>query len=76
MCVCVCVCVCRIARDPRFERLPCMHKGTYADDCLINRVTQVGNAQESLHNNICLLIPVSDVTASSPPLSSSTSATL
>jgi hypothetical protein len=25
---------------PRFERLPCMHKGTYADDCLISRVTQ------------------------------------
>ena len=39
--VCVRVCVCRIARDPRFERLPCMHKGTYADDCLVNRVTQV-----------------------------------
>ncbi|CAF1093057.1 unnamed protein product [Brachionus calyciflorus] len=25
----------RIARDPKFERLPCMHKGTYADDCLV-----------------------------------------
>merc|ERR1712029_680186 len=30
----------RIVKDPRFERLPCMHKGTYADDCLVNRVTQ------------------------------------
>lgn len=30
----------RIARDPRIERLPCMHKGTYADDCIVNRVTQ------------------------------------
>lgn len=30
----------RIAKDSRFERLPCMHKGTYADDCLVNRVTQ------------------------------------
>lgn len=30
----------KIARDPRFERLPCMHKGTYADDCLVERVTQ------------------------------------
>uniref|UniRef100_A0A669PP43 rRNA-processing protein FCF1 homolog n=3 Tax=Aves TaxID=8782 RepID=A0A669PP43_PHACC len=30
----------RIAKDPRFERLPCMHKGTYADDCLVQRVTQ------------------------------------
>ncbi|XP_065833676.1 rRNA-processing protein FCF1 homolog [Oscarella lobularis] len=30
----------RIAKDPRFQRLPCMHKGTYADDCLVNRVTE------------------------------------
>ncbi|TFL07167.1 Fcf1-domain-containing protein [Pterulicium gracile] len=29
----------RIARDPRFERLPCSHTGTYADDCLVQRVT-------------------------------------
>lgn len=29
----------RVARDPRFERLPCSHKGTYADDCLVDRVT-------------------------------------
>lgn len=31
----------RVARDPRFERLPCSHAGTYADDCIVNRVTQV-----------------------------------
>lgn len=30
----------RLARDPRFERLPCSHKGTYADDCIVQRVTQ------------------------------------
>ncbi|KAG0744945.1 hypothetical protein G6F57_006707 [Rhizopus arrhizus] len=30
----------KIARDPRFERLPCTHKGTYADDCLVDRVMQ------------------------------------
>ncbi|PHZ07947.1 Fcf1-domain-containing protein [Rhizopus microsporus ATCC 52813] len=30
----------KIARDPRFERLPCSHKGTYADDCLVDRVMQ------------------------------------
>ncbi|CAG8500480.1 19479_t:CDS:2 [Dentiscutata erythropus] len=30
----------RVARDPRFERLPCSHKGTYADDCLVKRVMQ------------------------------------
>jgi U3 small nucleolar RNA-associated protein 24 len=30
----------RVARDPRFERLPCSHKGTYADDCIVNRIMQ------------------------------------
>lgn len=30
----------RIIKDPRFKRLHCMHKGTYADDCLVDRVTQ------------------------------------
>ncbi|MCO5606739.1 hypothetical protein L7F22_060929 [Adiantum nelumboides] len=30
----------RIAKDPRFEQLPCTHKGTYADDCIVDRVTQ------------------------------------
>jgi len=30
----------RLAKDVRFERLPCLHAGTYADDCLINRITQ------------------------------------
>ncbi|KAL9712019.1 rRNA-processing protein fcf1 [Leucoagaricus gongylophorus] len=29
----------RVARDPRFERLTCCHRGTYADDCLVQRVT-------------------------------------
>jgi U3 small nucleolar RNA-associated protein 24 len=30
----------KIIKDKRFERLPCMHKGVYADDCIVNRVTQ------------------------------------
>jgi len=30
----------RIAKDPRIERMPCQHKGTYADDCLVRSVTQ------------------------------------
>ncbi|KAJ9068770.1 rRNA-processing protein fcf1, variant 2 [Entomophthora muscae] len=30
----------RVAKDPRFERLPCSHKGTYADDCIVQRVMQ------------------------------------
>eukprot|EP00127_Corallochytrium_limacisporum_P000929 Clim_evm13s33 gene=Clim_evmTU13s33 len=29
----------RIAKDPRFLRLPCSHKGTYADDCIVERVS-------------------------------------
>jgi len=29
----------RIAKDPRIRRLICSHQGTYADDCLVNRVT-------------------------------------
>lgn len=29
----------RVARDRRFKRIPCSHKGTYADDCLVHRVT-------------------------------------
>ncbi|KAI1647274.1 Fcf1-domain-containing protein [Daldinia loculata] len=28
----------RIARDERWERLPCDHKGVYADDCIVDRV--------------------------------------
>lgn len=27
-------------QDPRIERLPCTHKGTYADDCICERVKQ------------------------------------
>ncbi|XP_038045016.1 rRNA-processing protein FCF1 homolog isoform X2 [Patiria miniata] len=30
----------RTVKDERFERLPCLHQGTYADDCLVQRVTQ------------------------------------
>ena len=30
----------KVAKDPRLTRLPCMHKGTYADDCVVQRVTQ------------------------------------
>jgi U3 small nucleolar RNA-associated protein 24 len=28
----------QMARDEKFERLPCDHKGTYADDCIVDRV--------------------------------------
>lgn len=30
----------KLARDPRIKRLSCTHKGTYADDCIVNRVLQ------------------------------------
>ena len=30
----------RTTKDPRFERLICNHKGTYADDCIVDRVKQ------------------------------------
>eukprot|EP01130_Rhizamoeba_saxonica_P005631 TRINITY_DN2245_c0_g1_i1.p1 TRINITY_DN2245_c0_g1~~TRINITY_DN2245_c0_g1_i1.p1 ORF type:complete len:197 (+),score=35.68 TRINITY_DN2245_c0_g1_i1:58-648(+) len=30
----------RIAKDPRFQRLTCTHRGTYADDCIVERVKQ------------------------------------
>ena len=30
----------QIARDERWERLRCDHKGTYADDCLVTNVTR------------------------------------
>ena len=33
----------KIVKDPRFERIQCMHSGTYADDCLVERVTQVSS---------------------------------
>ena len=30
----------RMARDPKYGRLSCTHKGTYADDCIVERVMQ------------------------------------
>lgn len=47
----------KVARDPRFERIPCIHKGTYADDCLVERVTQhrcyiVATCDKGLKNRI------------------------
>ena len=47
----------KIIKDPRFERLTCTHKGTYADDCLVQRVTQhkcyiVGTCDRDLKRRI------------------------
>ena len=30
----------RVARDERWTRLQCDHKGVYADDCIVDRVTK------------------------------------
>ena len=30
----------KLTKDPRFKRLSCSHKGTYADDCIVDRVKQ------------------------------------
>lgn len=32
----------RVAKDTRWERLKCSHTGTYADDCIVDRVSFVG----------------------------------
>ena len=31
----------KLVKDPRFVKVKCQHKGTYADDCIVNRITQV-----------------------------------
>ncbi len=46
----------RIVKD-EFERLPCDHKGTYADDCIVNRINQhkcyiVGTCDRALKRRI------------------------
>merc|ERR1712166_420782 len=30
----------KLLKDPRFEKLNCVHNGTYADDCLVRRIEQ------------------------------------
>ena len=30
----------KLTKDPWFKRLTCLHKGTYADDCLVDWVKQ------------------------------------
>lgn len=47
----------KVARDPRFERLPCLHKGTYADDCIVERVTAVWYL---LIQHKCLIVATCD----------------
>merc|ERR1712117_24637 len=47
----------KIIKDPRIQILPCLHKGTYADDCIVDRVTQhrcyiVGTCDKDLKRRI------------------------
>uniref|UniRef100_A0A7E4UX33 rRNA-processing protein FCF1 homolog n=1 Tax=Panagrellus redivivus TaxID=6233 RepID=A0A7E4UX33_PANRE len=47
----------KILKDPRVKRLSCTHKGIYADDCLVQRVTQhkcyiVATCDKDLRNRI------------------------
>jgi U3 small nucleolar RNA-associated protein 24 len=47
----------QIAKDPRFERIPCNCKGCYADDCLVNmaknwRCFIVGTCDKELRGRI------------------------
>lgn len=37
----------RVAKDPRWERVKCSHKGTYADDCLVDRVSLVSTMKHN-----------------------------
>ena len=46
----------QIAKDPRFERLPCMHKGTYADDCIVNRIKEVCAAERDVAIRACVCV--------------------
>lgn len=34
----------KIIKDSRIQRLTCTHKGLYADDCIVQRITQVQEA--------------------------------
>lgn len=39
-----------LAKDERFKRLRCLHSGTYADDCIVQRVTEVSS--RSIQQNL------------------------
>jgi len=47
----------QLAKDPRFERIPCDCKGCYADDCLVGMVTKwrcflIGTCDKELRGRI------------------------
>ncbi|EZG61985.1 rRNA-processing Fcf1-like protein [Gregarina niphandrodes] len=59
----------RIAKDPRVKRLTCDHPGTYADDCIIKRISNhrcyiVGTSDKELKRRIRKVpgVPIVSVT--------------
>lgn len=50
----------RLAKDPRFQRLTCSHKGTYADDCIVERVRTVGVVGCCKGQNRCYIVATCD----------------
>lgn len=57
----------RLAKDTRFSRIPCAHKGTYADDCLVNRVTEVRTDSGNHLPPIDFLFPFRSINVTSWP---------
>lgn len=52
----------RVAKDPRWTRLQCDHSGTYADDCIVDRVSDYSGScdlEKSLTKNHRYLSTVS-----------------
>ena len=50
----------RLAKDPRFQRLTCSHKGTYADDCIVERVRTVCFLFDDDYKNRCYIVATCD----------------
>jgi U3 small nucleolar RNA-associated protein 24 len=44
----------RIARDERWQRLECDHKGVYADDCIVDRVVKHRTSSRAFLTRIAL----------------------
>ncbi|RKK87719.1 hypothetical protein BFJ69_g471 [Fusarium oxysporum] len=63
----------RVARDERWTRLECDHKGTYADDCLVDRVQKsriyiVGTNDKALKQRLRKIpgVPIMSVARANP----------
>jgi rRNA-processing protein FCF1 len=45
----------RVAKDPRWNRLHCDHAGTYADDCIVDRVRLLSRFRVSWFASLLLI---------------------